>query len=555
MKETLHLYLRVSTSIQETEGTSLKTQEETGIELSKQLGMNYEIHNEGGSSSNFDTLDNRPVMLNLLRLMDDGVVKNLYVWNTDRISRNQITFFTIRQKMIQNGVILYTSGGRYNSENYMENMILGILSEVSQYDNKVRTERSRLGKIERVKQNYWRGGDTSFGYTLISDGIGNRLVEEKTESKWVKFIYNEYSNGTSLKEIKSILDNNNVKTRRGKEKWSLGSLQKILLNDTYIGVDTFIDKKTNLTITNSVPQIIDNELWEEVQKRRIQILERKNQFKKSKNFYLFRDFMVCNCGTPMGGRTYPKKYVRHYYCPLSERNFNKSEKTNEKCRMKRCLNIPTTDNVLWNHIIDILSDSITLKEKMTELGLFGVGKSYEEIISHKNSISEEIENHKQKLKKIERGLVDTETKRVLNEFESEEIYKGIKKNLTKQYKIIQLKIEDLKTHLQQIGEEKSWFEWVEKFGDDIKSKRDISDIQKKEVLKLVIQKIVVDYDHNKKVHNLTLNFKIPVMVGDEGSSKTTRIVVEPPKSGRKVKINSPLISNYSTVTLLARFLG
>ena len=92
----------------------------------------------------------------------------------------------------------------------MENMILGILSEVSQYDNKVRTERSRLGKIERVKQNYWRGGDTSFGYTLISDGIGNRLVEEKTESKWVKFIYNEYSNGTSLKEIKSILDNNNV---------------------------------------------------------------------------------------------------------------------------------------------------------------------------------------------------------------------------------------------------------------------------------------------------------------------------------------------------------
>ena len=46
---------------------------------------------------------------------------------------------------------------------------------------------------------------------------------------------------------------------------------------------------------------------------------------------------------------------------------------------------------------------------------------------------------------------------------------------------------------------------------------------------------------------MTLNFKIPVMVGDEGSSKTTRIVVEPPKSGRKLKINSPLISNYSTV--------
>jgi len=37
------------------------------------------------------------------------------------------------------------------------------------------------------------------------------------------------------------------------------------------------------------------------------------------------------------------------------------------------------------------------------------------------------------------------------------------------------------------------------------------------------------------------------MVGDEGSSQTTRIVVEPPKNGRKKKINSPLISDYSTV--------
>jgi DNA invertase Pin-like site-specific DNA recombinase len=34
MKEILHIYTRVSTSIQE-EGTSLKTQKETGIELAK----------------------------------------------------------------------------------------------------------------------------------------------------------------------------------------------------------------------------------------------------------------------------------------------------------------------------------------------------------------------------------------------------------------------------------------------------------------------------------------------------------------------------------------
>lgn len=155
MNNTLHILIRVSTSVQEEEGTPLKTQKEIGIELSKKLGMEFQIHNEGGISSSKDTLENRPVMLNLLKMMDDGKVKNLYVWNTDRLSRNQITWYTIRQKMVKNGVVLYTSNGIHDTQDFMENMVLGILSEVSQYDNKVRTERSRLGKIEKVTVNYW----------------------------------------------------------------------------------------------------------------------------------------------------------------------------------------------------------------------------------------------------------------------------------------------------------------------------------------------------------------------------------------------------------------
>ena len=37
MKEVLHIYTRVSTSIQESDGTSLTTQKDAGIELSKKL--------------------------------------------------------------------------------------------------------------------------------------------------------------------------------------------------------------------------------------------------------------------------------------------------------------------------------------------------------------------------------------------------------------------------------------------------------------------------------------------------------------------------------------
>jgi|688.fasta_scaffold125334_4 hypothetical protein len=104
--EVLHILVRVSTQVQEDDGTSLKTQQEQGIELSKKWGMKYQIHNEGGTSSSKDTLDNRPVMLNLLKLMDEGVVKHLYVYNTDRISRNQSYYLTMEVRITSSNLWL-----------------------------------------------------------------------------------------------------------------------------------------------------------------------------------------------------------------------------------------------------------------------------------------------------------------------------------------------------------------------------------------------------------------------------------------------------------------
>ena len=129
----------------------------------------------------------------LLMVFTAGVVKNLYVWNTDRLSRNQITWYSIRQKMVKNNVVLYTSQGKYDITDGLENLLLGILSEVSTYDNLIRAERSRLGKIEKVQKNYWRGGDCPFGYKLSkSDNIGKfkDVNSNNFNSKYFGFFQN-----------------------------------------------------------------------------------------------------------------------------------------------------------------------------------------------------------------------------------------------------------------------------------------------------------------------------------------------------------------------------
>ena len=89
---------------------------------------------------------------------------------------------------------------------------------------------------------------------------------------------------------------------------------------------------------------------------------------------------------------------------------------------------------------------------------------------------------------------------------------------------------------------------MERFGNEVRDRQDISDTLKKELLEVVLRDIIVDYDHTQKVHILTINFNIPVLLrdGNEGQ-ELTRVMITPPKSGRKsLKPNSTL-PYYSTV--------
>ena len=101
---TLHLYLRVSSEVQVEGGVGIDLQKNVGIKRSKELGLNWCIHNEGGKSSFSDTLNNRPIMRNLLDGMDKEIVKHLYVYNTDRLSRKRTTWYLIRLKIQNSGV-------------------------------------------------------------------------------------------------------------------------------------------------------------------------------------------------------------------------------------------------------------------------------------------------------------------------------------------------------------------------------------------------------------------------------------------------------------------
>jgi len=369
-------------------------------------------------------------------------------------------------------------------------------------------------------------------------------------------MFKEYSKGTSLKMIKSVLENNGVRTRREKVFWSMGSLQVILRNETYLGFDQFKDKKTNLTIKNSILQIISNKLWGEVQERKKVKLMRKGQINRTTNFYLFRDFLMCSCGTPMGGRIKKKRGVRHYYCPLSERKFNNSYKDGIECSMKRCMNITTTDKILWKKIVEVLSNTNELKKWMKGKSLNGKNVKSKEIEEHIRQEEEKISELTKSKNDLEKGLVKIETEHILNKYPSESVYDSLKKELTKRYHKTKSEIEDLRNSLQQISNDEQWYEWLEEFGKQIQGNQDIPDTLKKDLLKVIIDKILVEWDKDEELHILTIHFKIPVVLwdGNEGRA-ATRLIVKPCKRGRKQRNQIEPFRDYSTVTDLARFRG
>ena len=555
-KQIMHCYLRVSSSVQETKGTSLKTQKDAAIAIAKRLDMDFQIHNEGGKSSSKDDLNNRPVMLELLRLMDAGVVKNLYVWNTDRLSRNQITWYSIRQKMVKNNVVLYTSQGKYDITDGLENLLLGILSEVSTYDNLIRTERSRLGKIEKVQKNYWRGGDCPFGYKLDNiDGVGNKLVICDYESMWVRYIYTEYINGVSCKGIKKSLEDNKVHTRRGNENWSLGSIQLILRNNTYLGIDQYRDKKTGLLINNSIPQIIPNNIFEDAQNKRTRTLERKGQNNRLKQFFLLRELLVCGgCGTLMGCKKKKDRNVNHYYCPIPERRFNRSYKDVRKCESSKIMDATATDAEVWKVIEGTLCNSESIKTALSSSGRLDL-IDHSDILNKTILIEAEIDLSKSDLKRFESSLIELETDKILNQH-SENVYIGIRKNLMSKINETKVSIERCQNEISLLKQNNNWVTSIDRIGGLIKETNNLNETRKRDVLKQLVKDIIVSYNHEEKYHNLKVNLKVPLVMDidrDAQASRTPSWGGEQVKASRFSKPKTGL--DYSTVTDLAKFLG
>lgn len=512
MKEILHIYIRVSSETQSQDGFGLDVQEEWGRELCEKIGFTPVIHNEGSAKSSNDNLEKRPVLMELLSKMETGEIKHIYVYNNDRLSRNQQTWGLIRYKIKSNNVLLY-SGKNTSPQDLSDptqDLIFGVMSEISIYDNLLRRDRLTSGKFKKVKEGGWMGGPPPYGYKNV-DGY---LVVDPVESKWVIRMFEDYLRGDSTGDIKEMLMSNGVLTRRGRVKFSLGSIRNIIGKNThYNGSYIVTDRSRDEVISCNCPPIVSPKLYIDVRKEfKKRSYKESGRIKEGRELgeYLTKEFLRCgHCNSSFGVRVNPNQYRNHYFCRGKENEWNNSgnDKTIPCKNRVRSIKIDQTDKVIWESVCDILENSHIFKEtfkdtieetEMTSTKSKTVSKKNTKRLKEIKSDIEKIQGYKTTniSQNIIAELPENQLRDLLGKFDDE---------------ISKLRVEQETIELEQkgISEKNNWVDWVKMFGKNMEDLRspETTFNDKKKMLKSIINSIIVLSD-DKTSHRLVINLSV-----------------------------------------------
>jgi DNA invertase Pin-like site-specific DNA recombinase len=517
LSEILHIYTRVSTLVQADEGMSLDIQREIGIQRATQLGLEPKIWNEGGKSSKHEEIDKRPVLSQLLAEIQKGAVKHLFVYDQSRLSRNDYVSSIFRYECNKQGVTLYNKEGKYDLANPQDQFLKQILDAVGQFDNAQRAERTRLGKLARIRQGNWMGGPPPYGYTIKD----RKLVVVEEEAVWVRYVFEQYAERIPLIDVKFELDTQGVQPRRKRGTWTMGSLQAMMRNTHYIGYWDFKDGKTGEEVRVECPRILPSELWSKVQKTKEEHLVKRNSTNAVKHFYMLKNVLRCgHCGTWMSGVQNPKQLSKnHYYCPKKERVWSKRPiaqddkwKRGRVCEMTRSLNIAATDELIWNTVIEIITKSRAFREK-TKVEILGDGYSSAKVSEGEiKAATLKIHQLQKTLAKAQDALARVETDRLMERISPDQ-YPVIRNNITKEKLAIEVEIEQLSAKVEGIGRDRSWLKWLDNFRQKIHSFKNFSQEQRKEVLAGLLTSVDV-FMIDSQTHWLDIQFHVP-LVDDE----------------------------------------
>lgn len=325
-------YCRVSTTLEQQEGSyeaqmSYYTEKIKNNPNWKNAGI---YADDGKSATSTSTRDD---FNSMIKDCMAGKIDMVITKSVSRFARNTVDALQNIRKLKEKNVAIFFEKEGVNTLESTGELLITILSSQAQEESRNISENTKWGIKRRFENGIISINHKKFmGYTKDEDG---ELVIVPEEAEVVKKIFRMYLEGNSIQNIIKSLEAEEIKTATGKDTWNPGVIEKMLVNEKYMG-DALLQKTytvdflTKKRVKNDgiVPQyyiednheaIIPKELFYKVQEEKARrasihkpsVSRKENKLKKKKSKfsskYALTEILVCSeCGHPYRRQVWSK---------------------------------------------------------------------------------------------------------------------------------------------------------------------------------------------------------------------------------------------------------
>lgn len=306
-------YCRVSTK-QEEQLNSYENQVEHYTErINSENGWTLEgIYADKGISGT--SVKNRDEFNRMIRRCKQGKIDMIITKSIARFARNTVDCLKYVRLLNDLGVDVYFEEQGIHSNQPGAEFYITIYGSIAQSESENISANIKWGKAQSAKEGKVIFQYKNFlGYRKGEDGQPE-IVPEEAET--IRYIYDRFLAGDSLKGIAKLLEGKGIKSPTGKAEWQFSTIQSILSNERYKGdaiinktyITDCISKKVRVNngerpkyyVENSHPAIIDSATFGRAQeelarrsgKRKISRKAKTEQGKYSSK-YALTELLIC----------------------------------------------------------------------------------------------------------------------------------------------------------------------------------------------------------------------------------------------------------------------
>ncbi len=314
------LYMRYSSDRQNEQ--SIEGQHRICKKFCEQMGYNIvDVYIDRALSAFHDSAK-RVEFQRMIADSDKRQWQGIVVYKLDRFARNRYDSATYKARLKKNGVRVISA-----TENISDNpegvLLESVLEGMAEFYSKELSQKITRGMYESAHKCQSIGGTIPLGYKVEN----KKLVIDPLTAPIVQEAFQRYADGETVAAICESFNNRGFKSSRG-SAFNKNSFKSMFKNVRYIGTYTYKD----FQVENAIPAIIDQDLFDAVQ-RRLKSNEKAPARTKAVVDYILSQKLFCgHCEMPMTGECGTGRNGKHYYyiCSGKKRFHNCKKKTHRK---------------------------------------------------------------------------------------------------------------------------------------------------------------------------------------------------------------------------------